>query len=563
MRKIRRLAAAVTALALTGSILTCSGVSGQMRDAQVRETTIIGDVSAAAGITIRFGSGIGEKLSWLQSYTFGDAAAQTVKYKKLKYNDVQFEAESETYVPDLTLTAAENAVDYDTIEQMQELAEKAAAGKLNAYDEETLALTKEFFTADAQQKLQELDARLPKAGSASLAAGEEAAITIKMNELLRYYPISGTASFESDVNESLDLTSGIFARPAEGNSLWTDFNRFFRIPMPENESMGYRVTRFSESDDTLYPEPSGWTVSTKSGEDHFAFAMISCAADDAIYFTFDPHTENGKLVDLSRIPGGYGIYRLPYDREQEIFLSEKLEMIYALDPDQRYVGLTASPDGRKLLLQRQEKIPLEPGSAEWKELVRTPEPDRAYDEVILTAETIDLASRKAEEAQEVLRGLDSIISRNGGDYLTFSDGVSRLCVLTYEDGRYRKTLSLEDLPAVPCYSMAEQMDYDGERLALTELSSVQTTEPVVYGWDGGVSGGADVAVYNADGLAYFGRLYSNLQGWTDDRDFTNWMEQIKPGKRDAKTYYSEDSRNVAEAYVSWLAVKFARDADAR
>lgn len=42
----------------------------------------------------------------------------------------------------------------------------------------------EFFTAGAQQKLQELDARLPKAGSASLAAGEEAAITIKMNELL-------------------------------------------------------------------------------------------------------------------------------------------------------------------------------------------------------------------------------------------------------------------------------------------------------------------------------------------------------------------------------------------
>lgn len=74
---------------------------------------------------------------------------------------------------------------------------------------------------------------------------------------------------------------------------------------------------------------------------------------------------------------------------------------------------------------------------------------------------------------------------------------------------------------------------------------------------------ADVAVYNADGLAYFGRLYSNLQEWTDDRDFTNWMEQIKPGKRDAKTYYSEDSRNVAEAYVSWLAVRFARDADAR
>ena len=573
MRKIRRLAAAVTALALTGSILTCSGVSGQMRDAQVRETTIIGDVSAAAGITIRFGSGIGEKLSWLQSYTFGDAAAQTVKYKKLKYNDVQFEAESETYVPDLTLTAAENAVDYDTIEQMQELAEKAAAGKLNAYDEETLALTKEFFTADAQQKLQELDARLPKAGSASLAAGEEAAITIKMNELLRYYPISGTASFESDVNESLDLTSGIFARPAEGNSLWTDFNRFFRIPMPENESMGYRVTRFSESDDTLYPEPSGWTVSTKSGEDHFAFAMISCAADDAIYFTFDPHTENGKLVDLSRIPGGYGIYRLPYDRERKIFLGEKLEMVYALDPELRYVGLTVSPDGRKLLLQRQECVPLEPGTELYRDLTvnRTEQEENEVDsevfyEATLTAETIDLASRKAEETQEVLRGLDSINFRNGGDYLVFSDGVSRLCVLAYEDGRYRKTLSLADLQLdggltdeTPCYWILNRMAYDGERLVLAGMSYVSTEETGIGGWDQDRSGGVDVAVYNADGLACFGRLYSNLQEWTDDRSFTDWMERIRPNKQGQKNYYTADRFNTFHARTSWLAIEFAQE----
>ncbi len=552
MRKIRKLAAVVTALALTGNILTCGSVNGQMRDAQVRENTITGDASAAAGITIRFGSGIGEKLSWLQSYTFGDAAVQTVTYKKLKYNDVQFEAEPETYVPDLTLTAAENAVDYDTIGRMQELAEKAAAGKLNAYDEETLALTKEFFTADAQQKLQELEKRLPKAGSTSLAAGEEAAITIKMNELLRYYPISGTASFESDINESLDLTSGIFSRPTEGDSLWTDFNRFFRIPMLENESMGYQVTRFSESDDTLYPEPSGWTVSAKSGKDHFAFAMISCAADDAIYFTFDPHTENGKLVDLSRIPGGYGIYRLPYDRERKIFLSEKLEMVYALDPGLHYVGLTVSPDGRKLLLQRQERVP--------------PEPGREHYEAILTAETIDLASRNAEETQEVLRGLDSINFRNGGDYLVFSDGVSRLCVLAYEDGRYRKTLSLADLQLdggltdeTPCYWILNRMAYDGKRLVLAGMSYVSTEEAGSGGWDQDRSGGVDVAVYNADGLAYFGRLYSNLQEWTDDRSFTDWMERIRPNKQGQKNYYTADRFNTFHARTSWLAIEFAQE----
>ncbi len=498
------------------------------------------------------GGGIPTKLGWLHQYTFGSADAQSTTFSR------ETEEDRTTYSQNLYLSVDHSAINGEMLPLLQELAAENADDALRTESTvQKAVLAAEFFTADAVQKMQDLHDRLP--------ADETTAETIKMNELLRYYPLSGALIDEKGNRKTFEMVTRIFfPHRAAAASAWADLNRYFRISMLENESMGYQVKRYPQAQNDLYLKPDGWnSLVGGAGSDHFNFDTISCRTADAVYFTFDPHTEKGKLVDLSRIPGGYGIYRLPYDREQEIFLSEKLEMIYALDPDQRYVGLTASPDGRKLLLQRQEKIPLEPGSAEWKELVRTPEPDRAYDAVILTAETIDLASRKAEEAQEVLRGLDSIISRNGGDYLTFSDGVSRLCVLTYEDGRYRKTLSLEDLPAVPCYSMAEQMDYDGERLALTELSSVQTTEPVVYGWDGGVSGGADVAVYNADGLAYFGRLYSNLQGWTDDRDFTNWMEQIKPGKRDAKTYYSEDSRNVAEAYVSWLAVKFARDADAR
>lgn len=59
------------------------------------------------------------------------------------------------------------------------------------------------------------------------------------------------------------------------------------------------------------------------------------------------------MVDTSLIPGGYGIYRLPYDREKEIFLSEKLEMVYALDPEKQYTDIYASPDGAKLFLVSQ------------------------------------------------------------------------------------------------------------------------------------------------------------------------------------------------------------------
>ncbi len=552
--KARTIAATVLALSLAGAVATCAGTAGKMANARVSEKTLIGDASAAAGTEIRFGGGIPTKLGWLHQYTFGSADAQATTFSR------ETEEDRTTYSQDLYLSVDSCAIKGEMLPLLQELAAENADDALRTESTvQKAALAAEFFTADAMQKMQDLHDRLP--------ADETTAETIKMNELLRYYPLSGTLIDEKGGGKHLEMGDGIFfPHRTAAASAWADINRFFRIPILKNESMGYRVTRYTQAQNDTY-RPDGWnSLVGGPGSDHFNFDTISCRTDDAVYFTFDPHTEKGELVDLSKIPGGYGIYRLPYDREQGIFLSEKLEMIYALDPDRRYVGLTASPDGRKLLLQRQEKIPLEPGSTEWKKLVRTPEPDRAYEEAILTAETIDLASRKAEKTQEVLRGLDSISFRSGGEYLVFSDGVSRLCVLAYEEGRYRKTLSLKNLPEVPCYSTdygEKQMDYDGERLVLTELSSVQTTEPVVYGWYGSVSGGADVAVYNADGLAYFGRLYSDLQEWTDDCDFTNWMEQIEPGKQDAKNYYSEDSRNVAETYVSWLAVRFARDADAR
>ncbi len=553
--KARTIAATVLALSLAGAVVTCAGTVGKTANAQVYEETLIGDASAAAGTEIRFGGGIPTKLGWLHQYTFGSADAQATTFSR------ETEEDRTTYSQDLYLSVDSCAIKGEILPLLQELAAENADDALRTESTvQKAALAAEFFTADAVQKMQDLHDRLP--------ADETTAETIKMNELLRYYPLSGALIDEKGNSKNFEMGTGIFfPHRAAAASAWVDLNRYFRIPILKNESMGYRVTRYPQAQNDLYLKPDGWNSLVSGPEsDHFNFDTISCRTDDAVYFTFDPHTEKGELVDLSKIPGGYGIYRLPYDREQEIFLSEKLEMIYALDPDRRYVGLTASPDGRKLLLQRQEKIPLEPGSAEWKGLVRTPEPAHTYEEAILTAETIDLASRKAEETQEVLRGLDAVSFRSGRDYLVFSDGVSRLCVLTYEDGRYRKALSLEDLPKVPCYSTdcdEEQMDYDGERLVLTELSSVQTTEPVVYGWYGSVSGGADVAVYNADGLAYFGRLYSDLQEWTDDRDFTNWMEQIKPGKQDMKNYYSEDSRNLTEAYVSWLTVRFTQDADAR
>ena len=94
-------------------------------------------------------------------------------------------------------------------------------------------------------------------------------------------------------------------------------------------------------------------------------------------------------MDLSLIPGGYGIYKLPYDRERDVFLSGELEMVYALDPALHYVDMHLSPDGQKLLLEREERSVMAADSEAFAQLVPEPDDEEEYYEVKLTAETID------------------------------------------------------------------------------------------------------------------------------------------------------------------------------
>ena len=71
---------------------------------------------------------------------------------------------------------------------------------------------------------------------------------------------------------------------------------------------------------------------------------------------------------------------------------------------------------------------------------------------------------------------------------------------------------------------------------LVGLSYVELTDTSAYGAYADYSGGVDVAVYDANGLAYYGKLTSNLQEWQDDGDFLHWKERIEPIGKSVKNY---------------------------
>ncbi len=251
------------------------------------------------------------------------------------------------------------------------------------------------------------------------------------------------------------------------------------------------------------------------------------------------------MVDTSLIPGGYGIYRLPYDWEKEIFLSEKLEMVYALDPKKQYTDIYASPDGAKLFLVSQAARLAAVG----------------VKEVQATAEIIDVRTMQCDRREEIVCSADTALGYDAGDYLIFR-GRSELCLYTYQDGSYKKELMLADVdfrkPALQnlFYDNRCRTAYDGKRLSILGEADFDIEEDDNTMWLWETAGTVEVAVLDASGLAYYGTLRSNMQDFCNAKEYRAWEDNVKPRDGAAKTY-AHSSTNALTSYldkVTWLGI---------
>ncbi len=573
MRRPRTIALLALLLALAGTAAVTCGIQDTMRHAAVTETTLFGDVSAAEGVELCFGGTSDGKLSWEHRWRFGGSGtAETTgtDADRARQNAQHTQSTSFTYgSPQETVTRAwpdlracvdtgslnsslrflwSNPIDPDNAA----LTEEERAGKTEGAKRR--AAVRSYFTEETPTILQDLQR--------AFDAGEKTKAEIRMQDLLRYYrlelELTGQDNHvldvwcrESDYNaDTEEYKNFVSTAGQESFALWESLNRFFRIPVLESEKRVLAAKR-----DSIDPIGGGAWLSyeldrAKNDLDYFSFETIACGTPEAVYFTFDPHSYRGKLVDTSQIPGGYGLYRLPYDSTEKVFLPEKLEMVYPLDPARDYVSVHSSPDGQKLLLtSRAWQFGDTKESSRYE--AADPEPVTEFDrERRLTAEVVDLASMTREKTLDVLQSRSEIQCRDEGDYLVFSDAVSKICVIAYQDGSYHKTLDLADLAMasrpdeeLPCYGYLKQMAYDGERLVLAGYSYVKA-DRVQESWDWSPQSDAELAVYDRRGLAYFGRLTDNLQDYTEEQGFVQWAEALKiklPAARYAYYYGTPES----------------------
>ncbi len=437
-------------LSVCAVVLAAAAVYSAGSRVALTEQTVRGDRSAAAGLTLELAQTYRDRLIWRTTQTLGPAPSIETAYEF--HSARHGEAEAETY----------RGISLSTL---------PSSSYLDTGEEETGSDT------GIRAAFREL-AEETEPGSTRFKQ-------IRLKDYTGFYPIYATLDFPHARVYDIEGRAGTACR--HNQALFRKLQQYFKIPVLEDERLGIHL----EKDAAGVICSKGYST---GGEDRFDCSSVSVLTGDACYFTFDAHTREGKLVDLSCLPEGYGIYRLPYEEREEegrlvsVTGADTLELVYPLEPAVRPQYLHTNPAQNELLLHTVEN-----------------------GNYIITV--IDLASMETVQRLEVAKGSDHAILCGEGSLLVLllPDGQGgRLAVLTAgEDGRYalRFVCPAEGLSLrFPC---RPALAFDGERLAVAgrlEGSGLYGYENCNY----------FLTVYTFSGLQYYGEWRSSLDTGYDE-----------------------------------------------
>ena len=312
MRKYPLLLLALILAFTVPAVLAVSALDAPKDQIAFTEQVLCGDPSAASGLTVRLDTQYRYYLRWRSDITFSPTCytAQTAyTFENGRYWDNGASEPCDLYITD------------------------GISSSFGIEDENPLSA--------AMQALQD-----------KVQPGTTASALLRVADYYETYPL--------DINVVLpDMFYG--TQPAyqlgPEQDAMTRIQDFFQIPVLDDQYLEVEVGK------SVNGGSSVGMNSTEQG-DSFDFYTQSVATDDAFYFFFSDRTQLGKQVDTSRIPGGYGVYRLPYGRvdtdepytgqedgwhSYDVF-ADQLECIYAVDPEVTLSYLAASGDGTRIFL---------------------------------------------------------------------------------------------------------------------------------------------------------------------------------------------------------------------
>lgn len=310
------------------------------------ENVIYGDKSVVDGVTVETNSRYDYNLFWNTLYQIGDKPKEETEYSFYPWGNYEGDYENSGYI-DFSIDCT------DTMS--------------HDYDDET-----EFYGLDAAMKeLYE-----------ETAPGTENSTTVYLKDYVDYYSFGlvvqlpyktggeyGTYYeysylFEEDLRSELEASW----RSEEEIKKWKEyladieaFQEFFKIPVLDTEVYTLAIAK-DESGNVIGNATSHMYGGSGTGEidipdapnvpgaDSYNFRVFSAFDDGDCYMTFDPHTSNDNLVDISQIPGGYGIYHFTYDEKKGTLNLGDLKMVYPLDANTQWDSMVMDDSGENILL---------------------------------------------------------------------------------------------------------------------------------------------------------------------------------------------------------------------
>lgn len=456
MRKALVLTVSLFLLSIVG--LTAAHISiNPARDKVVlTEHVIYGDKSAAKGLTAHLSVHQNYQLYWDTSYHIGD------------------EAVTDT---DFSFSAVQKSNDSYSETLGMDLNSEMRFRYINGTEDEASSLTLAF---------KELSDATP------LGAAGEAVIDLK--DYYDYYPISGNITLPDGAVRWRENDIYMYNTTLDGAYIAAALNDFFKIPVLDEHQLTIGIDK-RDGDET-----SNSRSLSSTGSD--AFYLLSdygnsVITDDAFYFTFDCHTETGELVDTSLIPGGFGIYCLPYSTDKKGNTTsidvDELAMVYELNPEMVIYDFSLNADKTRLMLHAEE--------------------DGKY---VFTV--IDLADMSTVQKLEICDWPEDNYFRlyNGdGYFVTLFSGDKLAVVRITDSGEYElcyTTAVSEDDPRFG--STYSTTAFDGERIALMDRYRLPYDENLTLeehnGPNRNTSCAFTLAVYDSTGLLYAGNFTNNL-----------------------------------------------------
>lgn len=274
---------------------------GVSDDVTVTREILYGDPAAAEGVNVLVRNHFGNKLLWETELTLGEDARPETAFT-FSNQSIRIATE-QTYLGVSILTSGD-------IFQL-------LTGSVPEYAEAK-------YSALIQALSKRIDA-VPEGTSETFA--------FDLAEYLEYYPLEG----QIDLPGYTTVFSECQPWMQDSEQIARAFNDFFKIP----------VTGELMAEIQINKTDSGSTYGAQLGAAYYP-SFTGVVTGDACYFTFNAVTDAGVVADTGHIPGGYGIYCLPYEGSRLDF--DNMKLVCSLDPAESYESMSLSGDGKRIRL---------------------------------------------------------------------------------------------------------------------------------------------------------------------------------------------------------------------